>query len=138
MDTERWIPIPGYEGLYEISDLGRVRSLERYVDTGLGLRRLKAQLKSISTHRGYSYVILYKDGKRKNFRLHRLVLIAFLGDEPTLEAMHIEPDPSNCALSNLQWGTPEQNRQERHERSNGRGIDFMDALEGLRRFENDV
>lgn len=72
---EVWKPIKGYEGLYEVSNMGRVRSLRN----NHGNYREKI-LKQQDNGDGYLQVTLYKDGKAKHFTVHRLVAMAFCGE----------------------------------------------------------
>lgn len=72
MNEEVWVSIKGYEGLYEVSTFGRVKSLN-YRHT----KKEKILRYNINS-RGYKYVILCKNGKTKNFSIHRLVAIAFI------------------------------------------------------------
>ena len=97
MENEIWLPVKGFEGLYEVSSFGRVRSLN-YNHTG--------QTKVLSTgeSKGYLFVILYKNGKRKHYSVHRLVASAFLPnwfDDP--EVNHRDENPKNNHISNLEW-----------------------------------
>jgi len=134
--TERWVDVPGHEGLYEVSTYGNVRSVARYINTGFGRRWQAQALTYQGIHRGYAYVFLNKKGKRKVWRVNRLVLTAFVGPQPMhIEAMHVDPDSLNNCLDNLQWGTAEQNRQERYERLHNKGMNPMDAIELLQRIQ---
>lgn len=135
--TERWIPVPRFVGRYEISDLGRVRSVARYIQTGFGFRWQPSKIVGERGHRGYAYVMLWKNGKRKNLRVNRLVLTAFVGPRPShVEAMHTLPDRLDNRLTNLEWGTAEQNREERHVRDVGPpGYSMAEATEFLREIE---
>lgn len=109
---ERWLPVSGYEGLYEVSDFGNVRSLDRlsaYKDGRSSLRKgriLKAQKDNL----GRLQVRLSKDGVGKTFRVHRLVLEAFDRPRPEgLIACHWDDNPENNRLENLRWDTPSGN-----------------------------
>jgi hypothetical protein len=103
-EPERWLPVVGFERYYEVSDLGRVRSLRRGI--------LKP---SYSNSGGYGLVIL-SDGLGGRFGryVHRLVLEAFAGPCPEgQEARHYdENDPRNARLSNLKWGTSGENKRD--------------------------
>lgn len=105
---ERWLPIPGYAGAYEVSDQGRVRSLPQTTSDG---RRLKAKiLKGRPQRSGHLSVNLTADGVNRNARVHRLVLLAFIGSAPAgMHALHLDGNPTNNRLDNLRWGTPSQN-----------------------------
>ena len=78
---EIWKPISGYEGLYEVSNLGRVKSLGHFVGNQHIERRFQNRIiliKASNRKANYKGVTLYKDGKRKAFLLHRLVAEAFI------------------------------------------------------------
>jgi hypothetical protein len=116
---QAWKPVPGYEGLYEVSDLGRVRSVARQLNidvVGRGGRRSVRERILVQKFDGhYCSVSLSRDGQYKNFLVHRLVLAAFVGPCPQgMEGRHF-PDrhTKNNALSNLSWGTPSQNQADR-------------------------
>lgn len=101
---EQWRPVNGYEGLYEVSSLGRVKSLN-YNHTG----REKI-LKSGKHRDGYLQVDLCKNGKRKMFRVHRLVAEAFLPNHEGLpEVNHRNEDKTNNCVSNLEWCSSKYN-----------------------------
>lgn len=108
--NETWKPAHGYEGLYEVSDFGRVRSV-RHRDTSrhflrfIGGKTLKPILNS-----GYYGVNLYINGKAKLRKIHVLVLEAFIGPRPPgLFACHNDGNALNNHLSNLRWDTPSAN-----------------------------
>lgn len=115
MNIEVWRAVPGYEGRYEVSDLGRVRSLDRTVELiRLGkttTRRRKGVVLSPGlTPEGYLLVVLHRDDGGSTRRVHRLVLEAFVGPAPSgTQALHGDGDEGNCRLSNLRWGTPKEN-----------------------------
>lgn len=108
--TEIWKDILGYEGLYQVSSTGRVKSVEK-VDL-LGHKR-KEHIMSLSHNRGYLNVNLFdKEGIRKTFRVHRLVAIAFIqnpNNKP--EVNHINGIPSDNAVHNLEWVTSSENQK---------------------------
>lgn len=100
--TERWLPVPDYEGLYEVSDQGRVRSLPRATTSG----RI---LKQGYTNMGYLFVSL-SNGKRTSRGVHRLMGLAFLPNPDDLpQVRHLDDDKNNNHLSNLAWGTTSHN-----------------------------
>lgn len=114
-DRERWLPVVGYEGYYEISDRGRVRSLDRCINRGDGYYRLQGVvLKHGRTVPGHHYVNLSKGNIQRNCRVHRLVLEAFVGPCPDdmHGGLHWDDDKDNNALSNLRWGTLSENQQD--------------------------
>lgn len=108
---EIWRPIRGYENLYEVSNLGKVRSLDRLVDNGRGTRLVKGiLLKPGKTRGGYLHINLWKDNKQTSFRVHRLVYEAFNGQRPEgMQVNHIDEDKTNNKLDNLNLMTPKQN-----------------------------
>lgn len=100
MTTETWKPIIGYEGLYEVSNYGNIRSLFRY----------KKVLKPWPTSIGYLMVYLSKDNSRKAFLVHRLVASAFLENPDNKpQVNHLDEDRTNNNVSNLEWCTRKEN-----------------------------
>lgn len=108
IEEEVWKDIPGYEGLYQASNLGRVRSLNRVDALG---RRIRGRVLKPGTHLdGYLMVDLSKGGVAKHYSVHRLILLAFRG-ESDLDANHRDGDKANNRLSNLEYVTPSENTQ---------------------------
>lgn len=106
--SEEWRPVVGYEGAYEVSDQGRVRSLERL--DARGRRRRARMLHPRPTTRDHRAVALYSNGIRKDFQLHRLVLEAFVGPQPQgMEGCHWNDIPTDNRLVNLRWDTRSAN-----------------------------
>lgn len=112
---EIWKPVVGYEGLYEVSNLGRVRSVDRYVRFGRwgdnGQTRLrKSQLISPKIDEGYYRVNLNKDGHQKMFKVHRLVAMAFIPNPDNLPVVnHKDENRLNNCVNNLEWCTQQYN-----------------------------
>lgn len=109
---ENWLPVVGYEGLYEVSDLGRVKSLKREVAHWRGGTRTYQEkiLKPVLQGGRYYIVSLNREGKLWTPKIHRLVLDAFVGPRPEgMQGCHRDDDKANNALSNVYWGTPRQN-----------------------------
>lgn len=106
---EQWAPIPGYEGSYEASDRGRVRSLDRITDRG---RKWRGKIMTpYVMDNGYAIVTLWRAGTQRPQLVHRLVLAAFYGKpKPGQEARHLNGDQADNRLSNLQWGTHSENQ----------------------------
>ena len=103
---EEWRPIEGYEGLYEVSNLGRVRSLDRYIKYSNGNIHLhKGKMLSPTKDTvGYLKVGLYCNGKYKMFSVHRLVAQAFIPNPDNLpQVNHRDENPSNDNVDNLEW-----------------------------------
>jgi hypothetical protein len=106
-ESETWAPVPGYEGLYEVSDQGRVRSIDRDVHTSLkGQEARHIEGKTLTQEEG-ARVQLWRDGTPEKASVARLVLLVH-GPEPespTRHAKYIDPDGGPC-LENLRWVRP--------------------------------
>lgn len=114
---EQWKDIPGYEGLYQVSDCGNVRSLDRLVRYKNGaLHPLVGRVLACNDDgNGYKIVSLCKNGSQKSFRLHQLVMTAFVGECPEdMEVLHGDETRDNNNLSNLRYGTRQENIEERN------------------------
>jgi len=97
-----WKDVPGFKGFYEVSSEGEVRSLHGDFPT---------IMKLFTESRGYKAVVLKAEGRIKRFRVHRLVLMAFIGaPEPGQQACHLNDTPSDNRLENLTWGTALENK----------------------------
>lgn len=114
--TEHWRDIPGYEGEYKVSDLGRVRSLTRWLPSDRvtsGWRRWKGGILSpgyAGRTRCYAYVHLCHEGIKQNWYIHDLVLLAFVGPKPEgLEVCHGSGGQKDNRLANLCYGTASKN-----------------------------
>jgi hypothetical protein len=109
---ERWLPVVGHRGLYDVSDRGRVRSLDKRVFHGYSgslVRRGRVLAQKIDIDGGRCRVRLRKDGSVKMHSVHRLVLEAFVGPCPDgMEGCH--GNFRNNALSNLRWDTKSANQ----------------------------
>ncbi|MBQ1582834.1 MAG: HNH endonuclease [Prevotella sp.] len=100
MRKEEWRMVPGYEGLYMVSNLGRI----------FGIKRGKIRTLTID-HKGYYRVLLCKNGKQKSIRVHQLVAMAFIPNpENKAEVHHIDRDRTNNSVDNLMWVTPEEHK----------------------------
>lgn len=103
---EQWRDVIGYEGLYEVSSCGRVRSHASCTDH----RRKPGQLRRVQRMKtGYFSLMLTKDGVDKNHLAHRLVAVAFLGEHPGMDVNHKDFDRSNNSIENLEWATRKDN-----------------------------
>lgn len=113
--VERWLPVVGWEGLYEVSDLGRVRSVAHTTMRRDGKRYTVAPLlRRQQLVRGYLVVGLVRADLQTTDRVHRLVLTAFVGSCPEgQQARHLDGDRTNNRLTNLAYGTAAQNAADR-------------------------
>ena len=110
---EVWKDIPGYEGLYQVSNLGRVKSLERVVRNPRyksGVMHQPEKIKTPSVKNGYLKLSLHNDGISKNYYLHRLVADAFIPNPDNKEAVnHINGNKLDNKVENLEWTTAKEN-----------------------------
>lgn len=114
-EGERWVSVPGYEGFYEVSDRGGVRSLERRIPDGRGrMRRIAPRDRRHTTLPvGYQQIQLHRDGTSVARLVHRLVLEAFIGPPPPgMEACHNNGDVTDNRLTNLRWDSHQANMQD--------------------------
>lgn len=117
--VETWVPIKGYEGLYEVSDLGRVYSLGRTIR---GVRQgtecditYKPKILKAYNHKGYKQVSLWKDGALKTAKVHLLVAKNFLEPVPGKTFVLHGRRGSLCnEVWNLRYGTASENTLDRH------------------------
>lgn len=108
---EQWKPVGDFVGLYEVSNLGRVRSLARTARCGDGFFR-SVRERILKTHlaRGYPSVSLKRGGEEIAARVHRLVAAAFIGPCPLgKEVAHADGNRQNAAVSNLRYATRKEN-----------------------------
>lgn len=114
MQEEIWKDIPGYEGIYQVSDQGRVRSLERVVVKSDGRSQLvrACVIKTPANKQGYLLCGLWKAKERVNYHVHQLVAMAFLNHIPcghTVVVDHINNIKTDNRLANLQLISPRYN-----------------------------
>lgn len=111
---EEWRPIPGWEGRYEVSDLGRVRSLMSHHRRPYPTPRIKAQMLIGDRLKSYA-VRMTQPGQNRLLTVHRLVLLAFVGPAPTPlhEGAHRNGDHLDNRLVNLSWLTKAENEADR-------------------------
>lgn len=118
---EIWKIIPGFSGYYEASNHGRIRSVDRLVNgfSHRGARpvqlKRKQKILSLNSRRmGYLFVNLCCDGAMRKEQVHKLVLMAFIGDRPDgMFGCHNDGDSTNNHISNLRWDTPKNNQSDR-------------------------
>lgn len=122
-----WKDIEGLEGIYQVSNYGEVRSLERktkHKDGKVGF--VKTRLMSIFLKEGYPCVSLCISGKKKQVRVHRLVAMAFLPNPDNKpQVNHIDGVKENNNVNNLEWNTSKENI--RHAFSNGLNRGYIGA-----------
>ena len=116
---EIWKPIPGHEGLYEVSSYGKCRSLDRVISDKNGLKKTLAgkTLSPKSQTSGHLSVHLSKKGKPKQFLLHRLVAFSFVeGYFDGAHVRHLDGDCKNNNITNLDWGSMSDNSRDMYHR----------------------
>lgn len=109
---EIWKEIKDYEGLYQISNIGQVKSLKRMVVRNNNRPQLVEEkiLKPTVNKNGYMFICLYKNGVKKRCQVHRLVAEAFYGEIPKgMQVNHINEIKSDNRLENLNLMTPKEN-----------------------------
>lgn len=117
--SEEWRPVSGYEGVYEVSTRGRVRSLDRVVGTTPSGHPRQIRGRILHQHmkgyrREYPAVELSGDGHQRTFAVHTLVLETFVGARPEgMLGLHVDDDKMNTNVENLYWGTSEENTLDR-------------------------
>jgi hypothetical protein len=101
VSKEKWLPIPGFEGIYEASSSGQIRSMSR------------SQLLAGGPHKsGYNLIHLYLRGKRTTTTRHAVVASAFFGQRPDgMQVCHKDGVKSNCNIENLMYGTKAENEK---------------------------
>lgn len=112
---ERWFPVAGWDGFYEVSDHGRVRSVDRVVvGSDDKVYRRKGIVRALLPDGEYLKVSLRRPGEFKNAKVHILVLSAFVGPCPDgMECCHKDGNSKNNFLVNLRWGTRSSNNFDR-------------------------
>jgi len=127
---EIWKDIPDYKGFYQVSNLGNVKSLNRSIIRSNGVvQSFKGKLMSKCSDGRYLYVTLYKVGKIKNYKIHKLVAIAFLNHKPCgykFVIDHKDHNPKNNRLNNIRIITQRQNTSQSHIKSSSKftGVSF--------------
>jgi hypothetical protein len=112
---ERWLPVVGFEDLYEVSDRGQLRSLARLVHRPhRGPYMIRSRIrKTVVNHTGHVMTTLFREGDKKLVYVHRLVLEAFVGPPPVgLVGCHNNGSPTDNRVENLRWDTLKANSQD--------------------------
>jgi hypothetical protein len=114
---EVWKDIAGYEGLYQVSNLGRVKSLERMIPYSKGMRKIPEKImKQEKNTDGYLRLKLVNNSGKKNKKIHRLVAEAFIPNPEEKKCInHIDGDKSNNCVKNLEWVTYGENMKHAYE-----------------------
>ena len=121
-EIEEWRPVVGFEGLYEVSSYGQVRSLDRWVDQAAGPRRTIARrfypgrlLSPNTVGNGYLQVSLCRDGRATYRKVYQLVCEAFHGPKPDhcTQVRHLDGDTFNNYYRNVIWGTVTENEEDK-------------------------
>lgn len=112
---ESWKDVVGWEGYYQVSNLGNVKSFKRKGLTSFGERNYAGNLvKPIKCSNGYVAVNLTKSGVRQQKNIHVLVLEAFIGERPfKYDACHNNGIKTDCRLENLRWDTRSNNHKDK-------------------------
>ena len=109
---EKWVAVSGFEGMYEVSNLGRVRAVERTILQANGRYRTFPEKIKVPNDNGTGYkcVNLFKNQKCKRFYIHRLVATHFMDNPLNLpQVNHLSGDKTDNSISNLEWCTASEN-----------------------------
>lgn len=136
---EIWKDVPDYEGYYQVSNLGRVKSLDRYYydKNGVKYRKTGKFLAIRQNPKGYSIVFLYKNDDRQCKTLHSIVMRTFVGDRPSSKTQinHIDCNKQNNCVSNLEYCTGKENV--RHAVKNNRFRSSKGSANNLAKLHDD-
>lgn len=113
---EEWRPVLDFEGIYEVSNRGQVRSVERTATDSIGRTyTYKSRVLQVGHHGlGYEHVSLCKEGTETSRSVHRIVLDAFVGPRPSkVDVRHLDGNPTNNRLENLRYGTRSENNHDK-------------------------
>lgn len=114
---ETWKDIEGYEGFYQISNFGNVKSVARFFPLALTSDKVRFRKETLlrpNSDGGYPKVTLYRNGVGKGYLVHRLVTAAFLGKcEKGIQVCHSDGNPLNNNIQNLRYGDAKENARDR-------------------------
>ena len=112
---EIWKDVPGYEGLYQVSNMGRVKSLKRTREMNLPghtTAPVNERIRKFGKSLGYQEVVLSKDGINKHFRVHKLVAMTFIPNpRGCAQINHKNGNKHDNRVENLEWCTPSENQR---------------------------
>lgn len=111
---EQWKDVAGFEGYYQISNAGKIRSLDRQEaqTNGHPMTYKGKMMNPCKDGKGYRFMYLARNGKRKMYKIHRLVALAFIPNPYNYEQVnHIDGDKDNNSVNNLEWCTGAYNMQ---------------------------
>jgi len=110
-EKEMWEDVENYEGFYQVSNLGRIRSLDRTITRNDGMaKKVKGKILKTRVSKGYVLINLNKDGVCKTFSLARLIATTFIPNKKRKpEVNHIDENKLNNAVTNLEWCTSLEN-----------------------------
>lgn len=118
MKSKEWRWLPGYEGVYEVCEDGRIRRVDKHPQSICFRGKRGNVLSEGRNAAGYRHVVLCYKGKKKTIGVHRAVALAFHGPPPPRhECAHLDGRPSNCHKDNLKWVTRRDNHF--HKRAHG-------------------
>lgn len=133
MEQEIWKPIKGFECFYEISNLGRVRSVDRIVERNGNEMFIKSKVKRLCIKGGYYYVTLYINGVCKHKYIHQLVAETFIPNpqnKPCID--HINTNRLDNRIENLRWVTRKENNNNPQTLLNKKKIDKVEMANKIR------
>lgn len=131
MSVEIWKDITGYNGLYQVSSMGRVRSIDREVITSNGnIMHYKGKMLKLRQKNGYSYALLCNK-KEQTMRVHRLVAMAFIPtDNDSMQVNHKNGNKSDNRVENLEWCTASENQKHSYHTLNRKRSSAWKGIKG--------
>ncbi len=139
-ETEIWKDVDGYDGVYQVSTLGRFKSVDRIVKCKNGAKKLYRgrMMKAVVANMGYYCLNMSKNGNVKSCHLHRLVAEAFISNPENKRTVnHIDGNKLNNCVANLEWATDSENNQHAVD-NNLRNIKVGEAVSKAKLTELDV